>query len=67
MKIILQVLLFFISIQISAQDKKSHFQQYQAIDYMLLFNANSDKESYYDANTGQMEEPSKFIIGGLAS
>ena len=49
MKNILQVLLFFISIQISAQDKKSHFQQYQAIDYMLLFNANSDKESYYDA------------------
>ena len=66
MKNILQVLLFFISIQISAQDKKSHFQQYQAIDYMLLFNANSDKESYYDANTGQMEKPSKFVIGGIA-
>lgn len=66
MRKIFQISLLISIFQVTAQEKKSAFEQYQAIDYMLLFNANSNKESYYDANTGQMEEPSKFVIGGIA-
>lgn len=66
MRKIFHISLLISIFQVTAQEKKPAFEQYQAIDYMLLFNANSDKESYYDANTGQMEEPSKFVIGGIA-
>lgn len=67
MKIIFLFFLALISNITYAQKNEKHkFDTYQAIDYMLLFNPNSDKESYYDGNTGQMEEPSKFVIAGLA-
>lgn len=66
MKKSILIILSITSFQTFGQEKKAAFKSYQAIDYMLLFNANSDKESYYDGNTGQMEEPSKFILGGLA-
>ena len=50
----------------SQEPKKQNFETYQAIAYLLLFNPNSNKDSYYDGNTGKMEEPSKFVIAGLA-
>lgn len=68
MKKITPLLLFttILSLKSTAQENAPAFEQYQAIDYMLLFNPNSNKEAYYDGNTGQMEEPSKFVIAGLA-
>lgn len=66
MKIALYFLVLICTLQLSAQEKQYDFQRYQAIDYMLLFNPNSNKDNYYDANTGKMEDPSKFVLGGIS-
>lgn len=66
MKKFLLIILVLLSLSSSAQKNTQNWQSYTAIDYMLLFNPNSDKDSYYDGNTNQWEEPSKFVLAGLA-
>lgn len=67
MKNSILLILTLLNISAFAQETETKpFSTYQALDYMLLFNPNSNKDSYFDGNTGQMEKPSKFVIAGLA-
>nr|WP_297307369.1 hypothetical protein [uncultured Flavobacterium sp.] len=50
-----------------SQEKNANFVKYQAIDYLLIFNPNSNKNAYFDGNTGKMSEPSKFVLAGIGS
>lgn len=60
------IFLSFCSLVANAQEVRiKNFDTYHTLEYMLLFNPNANKDAFYDGNTGQMEEPSKFVIAGL--
>ena len=62
----LTLFFFVLSFITSSAQEESNWKRFQSVDYMLIFNPNSNKDNYYDGNTGQMEKPSKFVLGGLA-
>lgn len=59
------LLLLFACFNTFSQEKGKKLNTYQAIDYLLLFNPNSYRNSYYDPNLGKMDESSKFVLAGF--
>lgn len=66
-KIILLNLILLSGLFGLSQENKNSFIKYQAIDYLLLFNPNSNKNAFFDGNTGKMSEPSKFVLAGIGA
>lgn len=59
-------LLCLLTLTIKAQEEKdNNWQTFHAVDIALSFNPNSNRDRYFDANTNQWEEPSKFVLAGL--
>jgi len=64
-KFYIQLMFLLTCLNTFSQEKEKSINTYQAIDYLLLFNPNSNKNSYYDSNLGKMNEPSKFVLAGF--
>ncbi|HLV46938.1 MAG TPA: hypothetical protein VKY32_07845 [Flavobacterium sp.] len=67
MKHLLLLFTLFNSIGIFSQETESDWKKYQSVDYMLLFNPNSNKDQYFDYNTNKWVNPTKFILAGVAA